>query len=422
MNETENILLNDHCMIDIFDHLNPRDLISAARVSKQFNRLALYAFGRNFRECEIYKYFKSTDEGLVTSLFETFGHLISKLEMMPLCRPWYNSHKQSYAINLIKEHCTKNNNKLLELKISDFTNLNEEILLLNGIFENLEVLELKMVYLPITVLQLLKMLPNAKRVKLIHCIGACSYIEPRVEEFTHMKLEGLYLIHYVYVTINDLLSVIHVSFPNSVTLVLKGIWRNENSYIHCASTVGKLIKMKNLNIDFNYNDVDELIYKLLENNVKLMKLILSEVSISTNAINGLCKMQDITELYILNSYGISEASIRLLALSLRNLETLSIMENVISIRTLYGIVEGARKLTRAEFKIRSRTIFTISIYKTLQSFVKRQNKELQLCIHKASDFCTYRNELRFIELNQNPELIITCVYNGHNSILARNSY
>lgn len=362
------------------------------------------------------------DEGQITKLFDNFGHLILKLGMMPLFRPRYNFFKQANTIKLIKKHCTRSENHLQELKLIDFSNIQEQLLDLTEIFERLEVLELRTVNLPVAALRLLRLLPNSKTLKLINCSAFHTDIEIDSESFANEKLEELYLVHYTHVAIDGLLSIIHESFPNLTTLVLKGVWRNEAIYTQRVHNIGKLAKLKKLNIDFNYNDTDELIYELYRNGIQLTKLTLGEIILSQNAIDKLCLIKSLSELYILNSYRINERNVELIALSLDNLTTLSIMENPISINVLYRIVRGARKLAQAEVKIKSEIILNNFIHETIQSYVEQQQKNLKLYIHKKSDFSTYKNELQFLNVKVNPRLTIWRIYNGYNSALARNSF
>lgn len=193
----ENQLLNDHCIMEIFESLPPADLLSAAQVSIQFNRLARHIFKIKYDDFRIYRYFRALDDNKITQIFKNFGDLMRKLDLIPLFYPWHSMRLQKKTIELIQKYCLTGEN-IRELKLSDFSNIDRKLEILFPMFERLETLELKRVTLSLTTLELLRQLPNAKRIKLLFCLNLYDpdAEDRKTESFVNENLKELILIHY----------------------------------------------------------------------------------------------------------------------------------------------------------------------------------------------------------------------------------
>lgn len=170
-------------------------------------------------------------------------------------------------------------------------------------------------------------------------------------------------------------------------------------------------------MDFSYNNVENLVCALCERNTSLGHLTLSEATLPQRAIDALCKMQSLKELFILDSFQISEINILKISLSLRNLETISIMNNEISVDTLLNIVIGATNLIRAEFKIFAGMRLGNDEYESIYMRIGNR-KKLQLCVHKEGNFAAFKSELHLLNMGEKPNLTISRIYSAYKSVLA----
>lgn len=418
----ENQLLNDNCIMEIFESLLPADLLSVAQVSIQFNRVARHVFRIKYSDFRIHDHFRALDDTKITQIFRNFGDLMKKLDLIPLFYPWHSMRLQKRTIELIQKYCMAEN--ISELKLSDFSNIDKRLEMLFPMFERLEILELKRVTLSLSTLELLRQLPNAKRVKLIFCL---NLYDPNIENiktesFVNENLKELILIHYEESYVVSVLSVINTAFPNLEFFTFRGLSRGYRIFTRDVINIAFLPKLMKLDIDFSYNYVESLLCNMSERNTTLNCLTLSEATISQTAIDALCKIKSISELFILDSFQISEQNILKIVSELSNLKTLSIMTNEISIDTLYNIVAWAKKMTKGEFKISARMKLENRVYDKIHKLTNGRSQNLKLCIHKECNYNTFQSELYLLNMSEKPNLTISRIYNASKSILADTPY
>lgn len=386
----DNNLLNDDCVLEIFEELSLKSLIKVAQVSIQFNRLAQIIFSKKYRTFIFDELDISQAEILI--VLDIFGHLIRKLTLEPKLCGWHNVGIQNGILKAIEKNCSGDMNNLKSLELHDFY-ANSTFHLLKNAFKCLEKFTINFVTVPYPILHLLNRLPMLKELKMIEPLLTPNSITmgPTIATLVNPNLEKLYLECYSFEVI-DFIPTIDICYPNlkELTLRLDLPFFQTFSEVHLYR-IANLKLLTKLDLDVETLDISILLGKLVENGVKLKSLQLRRIRHFKEAITHLCKQREIEELFSAFAVNLSIANIFAIASNLPKLRKLSIMNNEITTIDLMNILNSAENLTELELQLTPDSVIYTHDYMHMRIIVnKRQlDKRVHVIVHKVGQYSVF---------------------------------
>lgn len=418
-----NQLLNDDCILEIFNHLSVKDLCSVAQVSIQFQKLAQITFRIKYRTFKLSDHFTSISKYKLRALFINFGQFIKHLDITTRVfkYDWNCLTIQTYTIWLIKQNCISGNN-LKSLKMEYFSGIGRNFQSFDRILANLEVLVLKNTALPYSVSQLLNKLPNVREFTIDGCFIKYPISQLDIVRF-NPNLQKIKLKCTEEFNTTDVLTFIDIHFPNlkefefnlhQYNLI------NHDYYAQGLINLAKIKSIKKLDINFELHSANIFMSTLAENNVQLEYINIRYCKFNNATITDLCKLKTIKKLGLTRTLGLTSEHLIELSEQLPNLEIFSAWTRDLDITTITQVVYNARILSKAEFELPRDQIFTPRSYHRLLNIVREQKKTtpFQLIIHNFFGRSTNMSENELIYNTNHDNLIqIQRYYTLHSSIL-----
>lgn len=418
-----NQLLNDDCMLEIFEYLNVKDLCTVAQVSLQFEKLAQIMFRIKYRKFKLEDHFTSISKNKLRALFINFGKYMEHLDITTRVfkYDWTCATIQTYTIWLIKQNCTISN-RLRILKLDNFSGIGRNFRSLEKILDNLEVLEVKRTALPYSIPQLLSKLPKAKAL----IVGGC-FIKLPISQYAttrfnpNMKVLKLLCLEEFNTT--DVLNYIDIHFPNlkEFHLNLSGyLSANHENYTMGLIRLANIKTLKKLHVNHEISPTNIFMRTLAENDVQLEQLNMRYCKFDDETISYLCKIRTIRELGLTRNLGLNNAHLIQLSEQLPNLEILSAWTHGINIPTIIEIMKNTKHLLKAEFELARDQVFTPHNFNKIINIVRMQNKSetFKLYIHNFFGRSTNMSEDELLRNTTYDKLIqIQRFHTVHSSIL-----
>lgn len=381
-----NQLLNDDCILEIFDYLSVKDLCSVAQVSLQFHKLAQITFRIKHRKFKLSDHFKSVSKNKLRALFINFGQFMEHLDITTRVfkYDWTCLTIQTYTTWLIKQNCTRKN-KLKTLKMEHFSGIGRNLHSFENLLANLEVIELKYTALPYSVSQLLSKLPKVREFVVEDCFIKFPIPQDAITKFnSNLQILKLKCTEEFYTT--DVLTYIHIHFPNLKEFEFSlNQYRliNFEKYTQGLVNLAKIKTLKKLDINFELHTANDFMSTLVENKIQLEYINIRYCKFDIATINDLCKIKTIKKLGLTRTLGLNSEHLIQLSEQLPNLEIFSAWTRGLDISTITQIVYNAKNLQKTEFELSRDTIFTERSFHRLLNIVREQKKviPLQLIIH-----------------------------------------
>lgn len=382
----ENQLLNDDCILEIFDYLSVKDLCSVAQVSQQFKKLAQITFRNKYRKIKLSDHFTSVGKKQLGAFFINFGRYIEHLDISSRIFKfdWTCLTIQTYTIWLIKQNCVGGNN-LKSLKMEHFSGIGRNFQSMDKILANLEVLTLRNVALPYSVSQLLCKLPKIRELTVDGCCIKSPIIQYNMTSF-NPNLQILRLKCTEEFNTSDVLTYIDVHFPNLVEFVFnlhQYNLINHDNYAEGLINLAKIKSLKKIDINFELHPAKDFMEMLVRNNVQIEHMNIRYCRFNSETINNLCKLHTIRKLGLTRTLGLTGEHLLQLSEQLPYLEIFSAWTQELNISTITEIVYNAKYLLKAEFELSREQIFTPQSFGRLINIIRAQKKKepFQLLIH-----------------------------------------
>lgn len=414
----ENIL-NDDCLLSIFEDCNLKELTNVVRVSKQFERVAHRAFRRKYKCMHLSDFYYSMNTDMFHKVFIHFGHLIDEFDTISECYPWYSLFTQVRIISLIGRYCNNEDTPLKILRLNFFSSIDQHLNSLNGVFENLQILILSHVLLPCSIGGILNRLPNAREVVLNYCIPSRN-LEQTAIIYQNLNMKKLHLRCRQDLNMLQILSNIDELYPN-VTHLLFDILSGKNAELFGKNIhrIARLKELESLEISMMFMGTACLTTELIKNGIRLKVLRLNHITVTEETMSHIYKLTDLQEFCIFYLCAPDAYDIHNIVTHLGNLKILSVMTEDMTIEKLIKIVSIARNLVHGEFSIHTDSLWNEINYGRMLETVKRQNKgtRLVLTLHKRGIRADAVNETMFLWKQQpNPYFRLHRQYNKVKSI------
>lgn len=297
---TENCLLNDDCMLEVFKYFDINDLLTTCRVSLQFQRLANSIFSQKYGEFIIDNRNHTADDKILIQIFKNFGHLMRSIKTPERTYLWYDRNTQKLIIILIKKYCSST---LKSLKLKNFASIKRYLILMDNIFLNLEILHLEYVAIPFSILQLIRKLPLINDLKINYCVPILP-ITATYTPIVNLNLQKLSLKCRDRFYMTNVLNVIHLLFPNLTELKFQIIGTTQESlftFNKALRNIGMLQYLSLLDIDIECEPIEKLILNLNSNKRQIKHLCIHYCLISSYGIDCLTDFNALEELFIINT-------------------------------------------------------------------------------------------------------------------------
>lgn len=423
--QTENLiyngLLNDDCLLEIFQNFELKDLIIVVRVSKQFESIAKQAFRSKFKKLRLSDYFYSINTELFNKVFIHFGHLIEEIDTISDHYPWFSHFTQSRVISLVSRYCTN----LKSLKFSFFSSIDQELHKLENIFENLQTLTLSFILIPYSLGAILNLLPKAREVTLTY-LTPLRTLTQTTEICQNLNMQKLQVRTRHDMNIIQILTVVDDAFPNLIDFqfeIFNGMQRELfEQYVH---RIAGLTKLKFLDIPMMFLDPTPLLRELVEKKIELISLKIDDISeIPMGTIMSIYKIKSLEQLYIFDTIRPPrlEINIKKLISWLGNLQILSIRTEPLTIEKITEIVSMGENLTHVEFNLKSESRWNAVNHHNLSKIVgkRRGSKKLILSLHKEEDTLEMAYESWFlIDHKNDPNIEVRQRWNEGRSVFKR---
>lgn len=407
---TNNELLLDDLMLEIFNHLNVKDLCIAAQVSKQFQRLAQYTFKTKYSKFKLLDHFDKINLKTLKQLFFNFGQFMEHLEISSTAYPPIQTldFMETYTMWLIKQNC-RAENRLKTLKLLNFTRIGSNFLSLNILLPNLEVIELNGISLSYSINQLLSKLPKIREFSVSNCFPKFPILHNAVTKFNpNLKIFKLDCSDIFYPI--DALTQIDDHFPNIEELKCVLLPYNQDEHIKYGKGLKKISKLKmlkKLNIDFESHHITPFMQQLVANEVQLEIFHIQHCEFSIEAVNNLCQLKSIRQLGLSRNFNLPSEHLIQLAIYLPNLEVFSAINFDTTLPIIERIINIAKNLTKAEFELNRENNFSQYSFEKIISIVQAQNKKEQfkLYIHNYLNRPTNGLENAILEFNAQNNMV-----------------
>lgn len=375
----ENSLLNDHCILKIFEYLNVTDLCQTTQVSKQFRRLSQYTFKHNFNEFKLKRHYKTIDSHELLILFENFAGYIKTLNLNANISLNDTIEMQKLTIELIKKYFIRKKNILNNIKLNNFFFLEvDDALDLYELFYKMDSINIKSTPLPESIPEFITNFTSCKNMRLVRCTTANwppssmffteSHYLPFVSDMEILELKYNEFLHTL-----QLLGKIDEYFPKLRELTLYSSMYNENRlesifFSTEILNIPRLPKLEMLDIDLQFHNINPLLRAIKCYANKIHNLSVYHATFDNRSKNYLIDLPNIKQLKLNGICEISTKDIMSMGCYLVNLENLSInlAGNLFMIRQT---ITNAPKLVKLSILLNTYYTITTDFYDKLLDIV-----------------------------------------------------
>lgn len=417
---TENNLLNDDCVLEIFKYLNVSDLCQTTQVSQQFDRLSQYTFKHKYAHFELRKHFKKMTRHKLRILFNRFIKFAITLDMDADHALGAARKIQNLTIELMKKNLIIEENSLKNLKLKNFFFLGpHDMLDLYPVFDKLDSLQLEYIPLPETIPDFLETFTKIKHIKLVKCTPGhwppymCFSQQCHFLPFTS-ELQTLDLKYNEYLHPLRLLEGIENYFPCLTELTLYSSLYDENVsdkrlFTTNVINIARLPMLLKLDIDLKFFSINPLLQAIKEHASPIQDISVYHSSFNDDTKHHLNGLKNIKKLRLYGSTNITTHDINHMGIYLENLEELTFNFSS-NLDMLKNIIKNAPKLIKLRIPIHSNYDITPELYANILATIKRQKKNQKLIVKMYNFDRIHRNEEERAMLRENNKNDFLTIY------------
>lgn len=296
--ENINTTLNPDVMITIFSYLHVFDLINVSKTCKNFLAMVKATFPSKFSMTRMLTPTEEISKEEIDAIFGNFGSMIRKLKLDSYIFSWDYGDIERYTLLKIVKHCNKE--IITEISLGGFKGVYDNVEALFDTFKNVTKLQLEHCAFNSDITGILNKLKHLEELVLCTCNRNPKYQTENYFSTIHPNIKKLVIRDSDDLNVFRVLNSIDFIMPNLEILEINCYFNEQltQEIIEALTRIASLNHLIKLKLNFQNLDPIPLMKRLVESNMKLEKLILINIEITTHLISLVAKMKTLKKIKI----------------------------------------------------------------------------------------------------------------------------